>query len=117
SPEEVWRLLEAAPGPKYKAALSVAYGAGLRVMEVVGLKVSDVEDLGRAKLFEAVLLELGSEGRSFRGVRAARPIRRRTAGVLRRTSEVGDREAGRGASAAADKAAARVMPPPSLRAW
>ena len=28
--EEVARLLEAAPGPKYKAALSVAYGAGLR---------------------------------------------------------------------------------------
>jgi Phage integrase, N-terminal SAM-like domain len=30
SPEEVLRLLEAAPGPKHKAALSVAYGAGLR---------------------------------------------------------------------------------------
>ena len=32
SPEDVGRLLEAAPGPglKYKAALSVAYGAGLR---------------------------------------------------------------------------------------
>jgi site-specific recombinase XerD len=31
SPEEVGRLLEAAPGPglKYKAALSIAYGAGL----------------------------------------------------------------------------------------
>jgi site-specific recombinase XerD len=31
SPEEVARFLEAAPGLKYKAALSVAYGAGLRV--------------------------------------------------------------------------------------
>ncbi|MGO9723624.1 MAG: tyrosine-type recombinase/integrase [Methylocella sp.] len=31
SPEEVVRFLEAAPGVKYKAALSVAYGAGLRV--------------------------------------------------------------------------------------
>jgi integrase/recombinase XerD len=31
SPEEVARFLEAAPGIKYKAALSVAYGAGLRV--------------------------------------------------------------------------------------
>ena len=31
SPEEVARLLEAAPGPKYKAALGAAYGAGLRV--------------------------------------------------------------------------------------
>jgi integrase/recombinase XerD len=28
SPEEVVRFLEAAPGPKYKAALSAAYGAG-----------------------------------------------------------------------------------------
>jgi site-specific recombinase XerD len=43
SPEEVTLLLEAAPGPKYKAALSTAYGAGLRVSEVVALKVSDVD--------------------------------------------------------------------------
>jgi integrase/recombinase XerD len=42
SPEEVARLLEAAPGPKYKAALSAAYAAGLRVSEVVSLKVSDI---------------------------------------------------------------------------
>ncbi len=43
SPEEVLRLLEAAPGPKHKAALSVAYGAGLRAMEVVALKVCDID--------------------------------------------------------------------------
>jgi integrase/recombinase XerD len=43
SSEEVARLLEAAPGPKYKAALSAAYGAGLRVSEVVALKVSDID--------------------------------------------------------------------------
>jgi integrase/recombinase XerD len=43
SPEEVTRLLEAAPGPKYKAALGAAYGAGLRVSEVVSLKVPDVD--------------------------------------------------------------------------
>ena len=41
--EEVARLLEAAAGPKYKAALSLAYGAGLRAMEVVSLKVSDID--------------------------------------------------------------------------
>jgi integrase len=43
SPEEVARLLEAAPGVKYKAALGVAYGADLRVSEVVALKVSDID--------------------------------------------------------------------------
>ena len=43
SPEEVARFLEAAPGIKYKAALSVAYGAGRRVCEVVSLKVSDID--------------------------------------------------------------------------
>jgi len=43
SPEEVLQLLEAAPNPKYKAALSVAYGAGLRAMEVVALKVADID--------------------------------------------------------------------------
>ncbi len=43
SPEEVMRLLEAAPGLKYKAALAVAYGAGLRTSEVVALKVDDID--------------------------------------------------------------------------
>jgi integrase/recombinase XerD len=43
SGEEVLRLLEAAPGPEHKAALSVAYGAGLRAMEVIVLKVSDID--------------------------------------------------------------------------
>ena len=43
SVEEVGRLLEAAPGPKHKAALGVAYGAGLRVSEVVALKTGDID--------------------------------------------------------------------------
>jgi integrase/recombinase XerD len=43
SPEEVARLLDAAPGLKYKAALSVAYGAGLRAAEVVSLKINDID--------------------------------------------------------------------------
>jgi site-specific recombinase XerD len=43
SQEEVCLLLDAAPGLKYKAAFGVAYGAGLRVSEVVTLKVSDID--------------------------------------------------------------------------
>ena len=43
SEEEIVRLLEAAPGPKYKAAFAAAYGAGPRVSEVVALKVSDID--------------------------------------------------------------------------
>jgi site-specific recombinase XerD len=43
SPEEVVRLLDSAPGLKHKAALSVAYGAGLRAAEVVSLKVCDID--------------------------------------------------------------------------
>ena len=43
SPAEVARLLDAAPGLKYKAALSVAYGAGLRASEVISLKISDID--------------------------------------------------------------------------
>jgi integrase len=68
SPEEVARFLEAAPGLKYKAALSVAYGAGLRVPEVVSLKVSDIDSQrmmlrveqgkDRYAMLSAVLLEL-----------------------------------------------------------
>ncbi len=43
SPEEVSRFLEAAPGLKYKAAFSVAYGAGLRASEVMSLKPADID--------------------------------------------------------------------------
>ncbi|MCH7775233.1 MAG: tyrosine-type recombinase/integrase [Gemmatimonadetes bacterium] len=43
SPEEVARLLDAASGIKYRAALSVAYGAGLRASEVVSLKLADID--------------------------------------------------------------------------
>ena len=44
SSEEVADLLDAAPGPglKYKAALSIAYGAGLRANEIVHLKIGDI---------------------------------------------------------------------------
>jgi len=43
SPEEVALLLHCAPSLKHKAALSVAYGAGLRVSEIVHLKVGDID--------------------------------------------------------------------------
>jgi integrase/recombinase XerD len=43
SPEEVARLLDHAPGLKARAALSLAYGAGLRASEVVSLKVTDID--------------------------------------------------------------------------
>ena len=41
--EEVGEVLEAAPGPKYQAALAAAYGAGLRIAEVSNLKVADID--------------------------------------------------------------------------
>ena len=40
--DEVARLIKVAK-PKYKAAFSVAYGAGLRVSEVAALKASDID--------------------------------------------------------------------------
>ena len=43
SPQEVSRLLGAARNVKHQAALSVAYGAGLRASEVIALKVGDVD--------------------------------------------------------------------------
>ena len=43
SAQEVARLLQAAGGLKYQAALSIAYGAGLRASEVVHLKVNDID--------------------------------------------------------------------------
>lgn len=41
--EEVTRVLDAAGSLKYKAALSVAYGAGLRASEIVHLKIADID--------------------------------------------------------------------------
>jgi integrase/recombinase XerD len=43
SREEASRLIESACTLKHRTALSVAYGAGLRVSEVVALKVGDVD--------------------------------------------------------------------------
>jgi len=41
--EEVTCLLQSAGGPKYQAALGVAYGAGLRASEVVHLTTGDID--------------------------------------------------------------------------
>ena len=43
SREEVSRLIDSARTLKHRTALSVAYGAGLRVSEVVALKVGDID--------------------------------------------------------------------------
>jgi len=43
TPEEVLLLLEGARGARDKTALAVAYGAGLRVSEVVNLRVTDID--------------------------------------------------------------------------
>lgn len=43
SQKEVARLLDAAPTQKARAAMSVAYGAGLRASEIVHLKVADID--------------------------------------------------------------------------
>src|SRR3954452_19775496 len=58
STEEIALLLQAAPGSKHKAAFATAYGAGLRVSEVVALKVGDIDS-------ERMLLrvERGKEGK------------------------------------------------------
>ena len=43
SPEEVALLLAHAPNLKYRAALSVAYGCGLRISEIANLKITDID--------------------------------------------------------------------------
>lgn len=43
SREEVTRLIDTAHRTEYKAAFSLAYGAGLRISEVVNLKISDID--------------------------------------------------------------------------
>lgn len=43
SGEEIARFLEAVPGLRSRAALTTAYGAGLRVSEVASLKIGDLD--------------------------------------------------------------------------
>jgi site-specific recombinase XerD len=43
SQEEILAFFDHVPGLKYRAALMTAYGAGLRVSETVGLRVSDID--------------------------------------------------------------------------
>ena len=43
SREEAARLIDSARTLKHRTALSVAYGAGLRVSEVIALKVADID--------------------------------------------------------------------------
>ena len=43
SREEVWRLLHACAHPRHRLLLATTYAAGLRVSEVVALKVSDLD--------------------------------------------------------------------------
>lgn len=43
SRDEVRRILDAVEFPKHKLALTLAYSAGLRVSEVVGLRVGDID--------------------------------------------------------------------------
>lgn len=43
SADEITRFLQAVPGLRNRAALTTAYGAGLRVSEVVALRVGDID--------------------------------------------------------------------------
>jgi integrase/recombinase XerD len=95
--EQVARLIEAAPGPglKYKTALSIAYGAGLRGGEVVMLRVGDIDskrmlirvEMGKGRkdrhamlspqllsLLRAWWLQCRSRGWLFPGQDSLRPI-------------------------------------------
>ena len=116
TPDEVGRLLEAAPGPglKYKAALSIAYGAGLRGGEVVMLRVSDIDsqrmlirvEMGKGRkdrhamlspqlleLLRAWWLQSRSRGWLFPGQDSVRPL---TARQLNRVCHMAAEAAGLG---------------------
>src|SRR5258708_7784237 len=73
SVEEVGRLLAAAPGLKYKAALGTAYGAGLRVSEVAALKVDDIP--GGFVTVTRLSCDPSQDGRQLGGHRPPLPLR------------------------------------------
>lgn len=69
SKDEVKALLEAPRNLKHRAILATMYGAGLRVSEVVNLKVSDLDRQRR------VIWVRGGKGRKDRQVMLAEPLR------------------------------------------
>lgn len=83
SRDEVARLLNATTCLKHQAALSIAYGAGLRVAEVATLKVSDIDS-------ERMLLrvERGKGGRYRNAIASGRPSAP-AAGVVEGRTPVG----------------------------
>lgn len=66
--EEAARLIAAAPNLKHQAAMSVAYDIGLRVSEIVSLKVRDIIWLAPLRRCEGVVYGL----RPFAGPQAVR---------------------------------------------
>src|SRR5215218_1496736 len=88
SPEEVALLLAHAPNLKYRAALSIAYGCGLRVSEIANLKVADIDsarmlirvEQGKGRKDRYVMLSpdlldlLRPRGWLFPGQQPAQPI-------------------------------------------
>src|SRR6202047_3080858 len=84
--DQVARLLEAAPGPglKYKAALGIAYGAGLGGGEVVMLRVSDIDS-------ERMLIrvEMGKCRKVHHAMMSPQPLSLRRAGWLQYRSKGG----------------------------
>ena len=58
SPDQIVQFLEAVPGLRNRAALTTAYGAGLRVREVSRLKLADI-DSGR----KVIRIEQGKGGK------------------------------------------------------
>src|SRR5262245_2612942 len=60
SPDEVLRLLDAAPPPRDRVLLQVAYGCGLRLNELLHLRVSDID---RARMVVHVRQGKGAKDR------------------------------------------------------
>jgi site-specific recombinase XerD len=69
--DEVKRLIAATNHMKYRMALSLAYGAGLRISEVAGLKVTDIDR-------ERMVLRSGTTLNATWRAAVSRPVRRLT---------------------------------------
>jgi integrase/recombinase XerD len=88
SRQDVWRLIDACVSPKHRLLLATTYAAGLRVSEVIALKVADL-DLERltirvehgkggkdryVPLADRLLVELRQTGRPCRPPTGSSPI-------------------------------------------
>jgi integrase len=83
SPDEVFRLINHARGLKYRAALSIAYGCGLRISEIAHLKVAGIDSERMLIASQPRMEAAGTASRPMAGPEGVHSASRRTLPIIK----------------------------------